>query len=186
MRFDPVSGQGEVIATGLRNPYDLAFHPITGDLFATDNGRDDLGLNAPHEELNLINPGSDYGWPDCWDSGEGPGCEGTETAVAFFQPHSSANSIDFYDGDRFPPGFGSGDDQAVAYVTVLGSWLYPEVETGIARVRLTPSGSGYQSEVDWFAQWPGGMPLGLIVGQDGALYVGDYINDVIYRISYGP
>jgi glucose/arabinose dehydrogenase len=30
------------------------------------------------------------------------------------------------------------------------------------------------------------MPLGLIVGADGAMYVGDYINDAIYRISYGP
>jgi hypothetical protein len=29
------------------------------------------------------------------------------------------------------------------------------------------------------------MPLPLAVGPDGALYVGDYINGVVYRISYG-
>jgi glucose/arabinose dehydrogenase len=185
MRFDPESGEGEVHATGLRNPYDIAFHPFTGDLFATDNGRDDLGMDAPHEELNVITQGADYGWPDCWDTGIGPGCDGTETAVAFFEPHSSANSVDFYTDDRFPPAFRSDEETAVAFVAILGSWIKPEVETGIARVRLTQSGSSYASEVSWFAQWPGGMPLGLVVGPDGALYVGDYINDVIYRISYG-
>jgi glucose/arabinose dehydrogenase len=186
MRFDPATGTGEVYATGLRNPYDLTFHPITGDLFATDNGRDDLGMDVPQEELNLIRQGADYGWPNCWDDGVGTGCDGTEVAVAFFEPHGSANSIDFYTRDRFPPEYGSNVDRATAYVTVLGSWIKPEVETGIARVWLWPEGESYRSEVSWFAQWPGGMPLGLIAGTDGALYVGDYINDAIYRISYGP
>jgi len=186
MRFDASTGAGEIVATGLRNPYDLSFHPFTGDLFATDNGRDDLGMDAPHEELNLIIPGEDYGWPGCWDEGVGPDCAGTQTAVAFFEPHSSANSVDFYVGDRFPADFTSNERVAVAYVAVLGSWIKPEAETGIARVRLTQTSTGYQSEVSWFAQWPGGMPLGLVAGRDGALYVGDYINDTIYRISYGP
>jgi len=185
MRFDPETGEGEVIATGLRNPYDLAFHPLTGDLFATDNGRDDLGMDDPKEELNLIIQGDDYGWPDCWNEGEGPGCQGTQTAVAFFEPHSSANSIDFYNRDRFPPAYAIEGEVVTAYVAVLGSWLKPGLETGVARVRLIPDGDSYQSEVSWFAQWPGGMPLGLIIGADGALYVGDYTNSVIYRISYG-
>jgi glucose/arabinose dehydrogenase len=186
MRFNPATGKGEVYATGLRNPFDLAFHPVTGDLFATDNGRDDLGMDAPHEELNLIHQGADYGWPNCWDNGLGSGCDGTELAVAFFEPHGSANSIDFYTGDRFPADYGTNADRATAFVTVLGSWIKPGVETGVARVWLWPEGESYRSEVSWFAQWPGGMPLGLIVGMDGALYVGDYINDTIYRISYGP
>jgi glucose/arabinose dehydrogenase len=186
MRFDPVTGQGAIYATGLRNPYDLAFHPITGDLFATDNGRDDLGMDTPFEELNLITQGSDYGWPGCWDEGVGPDCAGTETALAFFEPHSSANSIDFYTGDRFPSAYATDTEVATAYVAIFGSFLKPEVETGIARVRLIRSGESYQSEVSWFVQWPGGMPLGLVESPDGALYVGDYINDVIYRVSYGP
>ena len=41
--FQCETGDSEIYATGLRNPFDLAFHPSTGDLFATDNGRDDLG-----------------------------------------------------------------------------------------------------------------------------------------------
>ena len=65
MRFNIETGTAEVFASGLRNPYDLAFHPITGALFATDNGRDDLGLEAPAEELNHIIQGGHYGFPDC-------------------------------------------------------------------------------------------------------------------------
>lgn len=180
MRFDINTQQGEVFATGLRNPYDLAFHPLTGALFATDNGRDDLGLEVPREELNHIVQGSNYGWPDCWDDGQGSGCTGTETAVSFFESHASANSIDFYTGNRFPANY-----RYSAYVAVFGSWLKDDVKTGVVRVILTPNGDSYTSQQVWFATWPGAMPLGLIEGPDGALYVGDFINGGIYRISYG-
>ena len=105
MRFDPTSGESEIFAHGMRNPYDLAFHPQTGALFATDNGRDDLGLDAPQEELNHVTQDSDYGWPGCWDRLIGPECSGTAQAVGFFEPHSSANSLDFYRGAAFPPGY---------------------------------------------------------------------------------
>ena len=182
MRFNVDSGESEIIATGLRNPFDIAFHPTTGDLFATDNGRDDLGLDSPFEELNHIVVGGDYGWPNCWNVQEGSGCAGTETAVAFFEPHASANGIDFYAAaSPFPAEY-----QDNAFVTIFGTFLTDGVGTGIARVELSPDGASYQGNVSWFAQWPDGRPLPIIVGPDGAIYVGDYINSVIYRISYGP
>lgn len=179
MRFNPDSGAGEIFATGMRNPYDLAFHPLTGDLFATDNGRDDLGEDAPPEELNHIVQGADYGWPDCWGDYQGDNCDGTQKAVAFFEPRSSANSIDFYNRGQFPPAY-----RGSAYVAVFGSFVKPSAQTGVVRVALQPSGNTYTAQTSWFAQWPGAMPLGLIVGPDGALYVGDYINNAVYRISY--
>ncbi|MBK9781817.1 MAG: PQQ-dependent sugar dehydrogenase [Anaerolineales bacterium] len=102
MRFNIETGEKEIYASGMRNPFDIAFHPLTGELFATDNGRDDLGLGAPQEELNLIIQNGDYGFPNCWDSQDAPGCEGTIPAVAFFEPHSSADGLDFYTGTQFP------------------------------------------------------------------------------------
>ncbi|MBN8581123.1 MAG: PQQ-dependent sugar dehydrogenase [Anaerolineae bacterium] len=181
MRFNIETGEKEIYATGLRNPFDIAFHPQTGELFATDNGRDDLGLGVPQEELNLIIQNGNYGFPNCWDSQDAPGCEGTIPAVALFDPHSSADGLDFYTGTQFPNEY-----QNNAFVGIFGSWLNPALETGVKRVILTPQNGTYTSEVSWFVKFPKGvMPLPLQFGPDGALYVGDYINDAIYRISYG-
>ena len=181
LQFDVDTGQSEIFATGMRNPYDLAFQPGTGNLFATDNGRDDLGMNAPFEELNHIVSGGDYGYPNCWNEQDTPGCEGTIPAVAFFEAHSSADGLDFYDGNSFPAAY-----RGNAFVSIFGSWLKPNVQTGIQRVVLTKNGDNYQGEASWFVRFPqGSMPLPVLFGPDDALYVGDYINDAIYRISYG-
>jgi len=60
------------------------------------------------------------------------------------------------------------------------------VQTGIQRVILIAHGDIYTGETSWFIRFPEGvMPLPLFFGPDDALYVGDYINDTIYRISYG-
>ena len=181
MRFNIETKVGEVYATGMRNPYDIAFYPPTGEMFATDNGRDDLGLDAPSEELNHIVQGGNYGFPGCWNIHEQSGCEQMIPAIAFFEPHSSANGLDFYAGTRFPEEYWNN-----AFVSIFGSWLKPGLQTGIQRVITTPNGDTYTTETEWFLRFPAGvMPLPLLTSPDGALYVGDYINNVIYRISYG-
>lgn len=179
LRFNVDTGEREVFATGLRNPFDLAFQPGTGELFATDNGRDDLGMDAPFEELNHIVQGGDYGFPNCWNEQDQAGCENTIPAVAFFEAHSSANGVDFYNGQRFPAEY-----RGHAFVSIFGSWLKSGVQTGIQRVVLSTQGES--SETSWFVRFPSGvMPLPVIFGPDDTLYVGDYINNAIYRISYG-
>ena len=49
---------GDAIALGLRNPYGLTVDPVTGDAFVTDNGP------RSHDEINRIQEGGNYGWPD--------------------------------------------------------------------------------------------------------------------------
>jgi putative membrane-bound dehydrogenase-like protein len=181
LRFNVATGESEIFATGMRNPYDIAFHPETGELFATDNGRDDLGMDAPFEELNHIVQGGDYGYPRCRNEHDQPGCEDSRPPVATFEAHSSANGVEFYRGETFPPEY-----HANAFVTIFGSWLKLDVETGIQRVVLVPSGETYAAEAGWFLRFPAGvMPLPLGFGPDEALYVGDYVGDAIYRVSYG-
>jgi glucose/arabinose dehydrogenase len=110
-----------------------------------------------------------------------PGCEDAIPAIAFFESHSSANGVDFYNGETFPAEY-----RGNACVSIFGSWLKPNVQTGIQRVILSPSGSTYTGEAGWFIRFPAGvMPLPLYFGPEDALYVGDYVNDAIYRISYG-
>lgn len=180
LRFNVETGESEIYATGMRNPFDIAFHPETGDLFATDNGRDDLGMEAPFEELNHIVQGGDYGYPACWNEQDQPGCEESTPAIAFFESHSSANGVDVYSGEGFPAEY-RGD----VFVSIFGSWLKPNVQTGIQRVILNPHRDTYTGETRWFIRFPAGvMPLPLFFGPDDAMYVGDYVGDAIYRISY--
>jgi glucose/arabinose dehydrogenase len=179
MRFNPDTKEGEVIATGLRNAFDIAFDPVTNALFATENGRDDLGPTEPFEELNHIVPGSDYGFPDCWNDTQGPGCAGTKGAALFFPARSSTNSLTFYTGDRFPEAY-RGD----LYAAVWGSYI-TQIERGIYQIELTPDGDTFSGTRDWLVRWPNGWLLGMTEGPDGALYVGDFTNGGIWRISYG-
>lgn len=46
-----------VYSLGHRNVFGLAFHPVTGRLYITENGP------ARDDELNIILPGGNYGWP---------------------------------------------------------------------------------------------------------------------------
>jgi aldose sugar dehydrogenase len=49
--------KGEIFTLGHRNPYGLAFHPQTGELWASEFGA------AGGDELNRLIPGHNYGWP---------------------------------------------------------------------------------------------------------------------------
>jgi len=181
LRFKPDGSDFSVYATGMRNPYDVAFNAV-GDLFATDNGRDDLGWDQPPEELNLVRQGVDYGWPDCWTGNVEGLCATRAQAVATFTAHKSANGLAFYHGTQFPAEYFDN-----AFVAVLGAInLRPgDPERGVVRVQLTRSGDSYTSVTALFLDLPDGRPLDVTIGPDGALYVADYINDSIYRIVYG-
>jgi glucose/arabinose dehydrogenase len=52
-----LAAKGEIYTYGHRNPYGLAFHPQTGEFWASEFGA------AGGDELNLIIPGHNYGWP---------------------------------------------------------------------------------------------------------------------------
>ncbi|WP_109789764.1 PQQ-dependent sugar dehydrogenase [Mycolicibacterium agri] len=82
--YDEATGVGQLIyARGFRNPFRLAFAP-DGELLVTDVGQ------ATWEEVNLIRPGGNYGWPEA----EGP-CDGIGTQNCS-KPSSYDNPIYAY------------------------------------------------------------------------------------------
>ena len=95
----------EIWSYGHRNPQGLAFHPDTGDLWSTEHGP------QGGDELNLIRPGVNYGWPvigygvnyrsgtPIHPSGER---EGMEQPKTFWIPSIGASGLIVYDGDAFP------------------------------------------------------------------------------------
>ncbi|HLF27438.1 MAG TPA: PQQ-dependent sugar dehydrogenase [Anaerolineae bacterium] len=177
LSFAPDGGDARIIAGGLRNAYDLAFD-AQGNLFATENGRDDLGDTLPPEELNHIVPGSNYGWPDCWGVGQGSGCDGARAPVAEFDARSSADGLVFYLADQFPPEY-----RGNAFVALWGSYIVA-TRPRVMRVQLSLAGDTFAGQVSDFATGLG-RPLDLVVGPEGALYIADYEAEAIFRVTYG-
>lgn len=164
---NPDGSDLRVFATGVRNPFDLDFNS-QGDLFATDNGPDTFS-NAPPDELNFIVKGGDYGFPKYF--GMPPANSTTQAPTAVFPPHASADGIVFYKGSQFPEDF-----QDNAFITAFHSGEIYRVELsklhdGGYAANTTVFADGFQS------------PLGITVGPDGNLYIGDFGRNVIYRIS---
>ncbi len=61
----------EIYSYGHRNPQGLAWHPETGELFSSEHGPSgEQGFG--HDEVNLILPGGNYGWPRVVGRGNDP------------------------------------------------------------------------------------------------------------------
>jgi glucose/arabinose dehydrogenase len=66
VRMNPDGGDREVFTRGVRNSVGFDWDPQTGEMWFTDDGRDELGYDVPSDELNLAPvPGLDFGFPTC-------------------------------------------------------------------------------------------------------------------------
>lgn len=95
----------EIVSYGHRNPQGLAISPETGSVFLTEHGP------QGGDELNLVLPGRNYGWPVVgygvnYRSGlaihEGTMREGMESPTHFWVPSIATSGLTFYNGDAFP------------------------------------------------------------------------------------
>jgi glucose/arabinose dehydrogenase len=109
LRIDVDNPVINIIATGLRNPFGMAFHPEMGALFATDGGSGEicqLGCSgedlAPPEEINWIVPGGNYGFPQCEGSPtpDRQGCSGVRSPAIQYYRHLTPTSLAFYTGPQ--------------------------------------------------------------------------------------
>ena len=94
----------EIYTYGNRNPQGLTFHPETGELWASEHGP--MG----GDEINLILPGRNYGWPEVTYGINYTGQpisdlthkEGMEQPRHFFVPSIATSGLAIYHGDAFP------------------------------------------------------------------------------------
>ncbi len=186
----------KVYASGLRNAVGLIFHPVTGELWATNNGRDNLGDNIPPETIYNVKEDTNYGWPFCYgqripDESQNPPagfCEKTGVPAVEMQAHSAPLGLAFYTGQQFPAEF-NGD----IFVAFHGSWNR-SVPTGykLVRVRMKDnapdtSAGGLLVEdfaTGWETDGVWGRPVDPMVAPDGSLLVTDDKAGVIYSIYY--
>jgi glucose/arabinose dehydrogenase len=177
---DSPNPQVEVLATGLRNPFGMAFDPVSGQLFSTDIGSGELGDlpdNSPLEEINWIVQGARYGFPGCEGipTADNPACAGVRAPVMTFPQHLTPTSITFYTGPQ------AGDSKNQMLVT-----LFKRIHAGgdLERFILTGNAaSGFQTtKVE-----PAIAELGLIDPNDGPVDTAiDPISGDIYVARFDP
>jgi glucose/arabinose dehydrogenase len=114
-RYNPDGSGMEIVARGVRNTVGFDWHPVTGELWFTDNGRDWIGNEGPQDELNRVTRGQEgafYGFPYCHAEGipdpdirRPQPCAGVVMPVALTGPHVAALGIRFYTGTMFPQSY---------------------------------------------------------------------------------
>jgi glucose/arabinose dehydrogenase len=190
-RINPDGSGFEVYAHGIRNTVGFAWHPQTGELWFTDNGRDELGDNVPPDELNVApKAGMHFGYPywhgeNIQDPQYGkrhPSSDFT-LPVATLGPHVAALGMKFYTGKMFPQEY-----RNTVFIAEHGSWNRSKpigyrvmtVRTeGKAEPRYEVFAEGWlQNGKAW------GRPVDVLQLKDGSLLVSDDFANCIYRISY--
>ncbi len=185
----------EIVARGVRNTVGFDWHPVTKELWFTDNGRDWAGNNGPEDELNRIpkgQEGADFGFPYCHAQGipdpdikRPMACAGVILPAALTGPHSAGLGIKFYTGKMFPARY-----RNVAFIARRGSWNREQkfgydvvvaraLKNGKARIEPFMSGLLDTGKNEFY-----GRPSYVFQMPDGALLVSDENNGAVYRISY--
>jgi len=98
------SGKPEVYTLGHRSSLGLALHPGTGQMWLNENGPNG------GDEINILKPGANYGWPIVsygraypgpWQ-GERAGHQNFEPPIVYWMPSIAVSGMAFYTGDKFP------------------------------------------------------------------------------------
>jgi glucose/arabinose dehydrogenase len=191
-RIKPDGTGREIIARGVRNTVGFDWHPVTRELWFTDNGRDLMGDDVPGDELNrLAAPGLHFGFPYVHEDGtldpihgRGRNAADFEPPVQVLVPHVAALGMRFYTGSMFPETY-----RNQIFIAEHGSWNRREKSgyritlvrlDGNRAVSYEPFATGWLSgQQNW------GRPADVLVMPDGSMLVSDDQIGAIYRITYG-
>lgn len=193
LRLPPAGGAAEVFARGVRNTVGFDWHPVTRELWFTDNGRDWLGDDRPPDELNRAPaPGRHFGFPYCHGTGLADPEFGAARRCASREftpperelgPHVAALGMRFYTGTMFPAAY-----RNQVFIAEHGSWnRLRQIGYRITLVRLEGNRPvAYEAFADgWLkAGRASGRPVDVLVMPDGAMLVSDDRAGLVYRISY--
>jgi glucose/arabinose dehydrogenase len=187
-----IDGSGhEVFVSGVRNSVGFDWHPATGELWFTDNGRDWLGDNIPPDELNRAHEkGLHFGYPfmhgnDIRDPefGEGKDLNQYTKPAKTLGAHVAALGMRFYNGDMFPASY-----KNQIFIAEHGSWNR-SAKIGYRVMIVKLNGNNVVSYEPFAEGWlkgesVSGRPVDILELPDGSLLVSDDYAGLIYRISY--
>jgi aldose sugar dehydrogenase len=157
--------EGNTYAHGFKDPEGAALHPATGELWTIDHGP------QGGDEIDIVRPGKDYGWPDVtygvqYDARQADGRQnvkvGTgitaradvEQPIYYWVPSIAPSGMMFYTGDMFPEWkgnlfIGAMAGQSLVRLVLNGERVVSEerlltdLKQRIREVRQAPDGSIY-------------------------------------------
>ena len=191
VRQNADGSERETVARGVRNSVGMTWHPDTGELWFTDNGRDMLGDDIPPGELNHAPmAGLHFGFPFCHggdiadpEFGNLGDCADVTPPAQKLGPHVAPLGLEFYNGPMFPAEY-----QGQVFIAEHGSWNRSK-KIGY-RISLVRMEQGQPVKYEIFAEgWlqneqVSGRPVDLLVLDDGSMLLSDDKAGRIYRISY--
>ncbi len=183
----------EVVQHGVRNTVGFTWHPVTKELWFTDNGRDMLGNDLPACELNhATRDGQHFGYPYCHQGnlpdpefGKKRPCSDFTPPAQNLGPHVAPLGLEFVTSPQWPAAY-----KNQILIAEHGSWNRDKkIGYRISLVNVNEQGqcTNYQPFAEGWLQ-PGddvwGRPVDLEWLPDGSLLVSDDQADAIYRIYY--
>ncbi|MBS3798223.1 PQQ-dependent sugar dehydrogenase [Pseudoalteromonas sp. BDTF-M6] len=189
--LDLKSKEVTTIAKGVRNSVGFDYHPQTGNLWFSDNGRDMMGDDIPPCEINVITePGQHFGFPYFHggtiadpEFGKGKNMSDYVQPALNLGAHVAPLGIHFYTGEQFPAKF-----KNQLFVAEHGSWnrskkagyrvMVAKVE-GDKVTGYTPFITGFMENEQTY-----GRPVAMVQMPDGSLLVSDDYANAIYRVQY--
>ena len=190
-RMDTDGAHFEEFARGVRNSVGVAWHPVTREMWFTDNGRDLLGDNLPSDKLNLAPAaGLHFGFPYCAggvlpdpEFAAGRRCDEFVAPMAKLGPHVAALGLNFNAGTMFPAAY-----RNQVFIAEHGSWNRSQ-KSGYRVALITLADNKVASDtvfIDGFLQ-DGvvvGRPVDIAFLADGSMLVSDDYRGRVYRITY--
>jgi len=190
----PAEKSVNILASGMRNPTDLAWNPWTGALWAVVNERDMLGSDLVPDYLAEVEFAAFFGWP--WNYWGGYEDKRVQPERADLREYT--RRPDFGLGAHTAPlGLAFSQDAALgapfdhgAFVALHGSWnRKPAAGYKVAYVAFDEKGAPQGKLVDLLTGFLNdkgeaqGRPVGVAVAQDGALLVSDDVGGIVWRVS---
>ncbi|QXD17055.1 sorbosone dehydrogenase family protein [Rhodocaloribacter litoris] len=199
LRMNPDGSDVEVFARGVRNTVGFTWDPLTGEMWFTDNGRDNIGGqnqditdNSPPCELNHApRAGMHFGYPyvhgrAILDPEFGAGHDPADYTPPARElgPHVAPLGLEFYTGEMFP-----GEYRNQIFIAEHGSWnRRQKIGYRVTLVRLDENRrpTSYEPFAEGWLEgndnW--GRPVDLELMPDGSMLLSDDQNGVVYRITY--
>ncbi|MBK8055612.1 MAG: sorbosone dehydrogenase family protein [Saprospiraceae bacterium] len=184
----------EIVHSGIRNTVGFTWHPVTNQLWFTDNGRDLMGDETPECELNVaIKDSLHFGYPYCHQGDVSDPKFGTKRKCSEFVPpatklgpHTAPLGLKFYTGDNFPSQYKNS-----LFIARHGSWNRSK-KSGYDIVQVIFEDDGSVKAVKpfitgWLNEqtddvW--GRPVDIFCTSDGSMLISDDYANVVYRVYY--